>query len=54
MNAQQAKFCVVISRGRLFILAPLFSLNGPPLLVRVPTDKLSAILIDEKVTSFTH
>ena len=29
LNAQQAKFLVVISRARLFILTPLFSFNGP-------------------------
>ena len=44
LNAQQAKFFVVmIWRGSLLILTPLFSLNGPPLLGGVPTDKLSVI-----------
>ena len=42
LNDQQAKFFVVISRERLFILTPLFKLNGPPLLAAhaVPTDQL--------------
>ena len=49
-----ANFFVVISRGKLFILSPLFSVNGLPLLGVVPTKKLSAIWIKEKVMSFTH
>ena len=44
----------LISRGKLFILIPLFSFNDPPLIGVFPTDELSAIWIEEKVASFTH
>ena len=39
-------------RGRLFILTPLLSFKGPPLLDAVRTEKLSAIWIEDDVTSF--
>ena len=41
LNAQQAKFFVVISRGRLFILTPFFPLNGLSFFGAVPTDEVS-------------
>ena len=43
-----SKCFAVTSRGRLFVLNPLFSFNGHQLL------QLSTILSEEKVTSFTH
>ena len=46
LNAHQAKFFVVILRGRLFIITPPFSFNSSTLLGVIPTDK--------KVASFTH
>ena len=39
LNAKYSKNFVVISNGRLFILTPLFSFSGPPLLGAVLTDK---------------
>ena len=51
-NVQQAEFFG--SNFKRKTVYPLFSFDGPPLLGAVPTDKLSAIWIEEKVTSFSH
>ena len=52
VECSTCEFFVIMSRGRLFILIPLLSFKGPPLLDAVRTEKLSAIWIEDEVTSF--
>ena len=53
VECSTVEFLVVILRGRLFLLTPFVSFNGPPLAGAVTTDKPSESWIQEKMMSFT-
>lgn len=54
LKAQQKKLFCSNFKTKTVYLTPPFSFNSPPLLGARPTDKLSVIKIEEKVTSSTH